>query len=156
MFATMAKNLAGYHGRGAARLSRRMRDLIEEGRRIPAVDYMDALDWVEVLNAGLDEIFQRYHAILTPSAPGEAPRGLDATGDPAFCTLWTLCGAPSISLPLLRGPNGLPVGVQVVGPRLHDGRLLRSARWLWNEIGTLEDRRPYANDVAMTDRKRKS
>ena len=133
-----------------------MRDLIEEGRRIPAVDYMDALDWVEVLNAGLDEIFQRYDAILTPSAPGEAPRGLDATGDPAFCALWTLCGTPSISLPLLRGPNGLPVGVQVVGPRLHDGRLLRPARWLWNEIGTLEGRRPSANDVAMTDRERKS
>jgi Asp-tRNA(Asn)/Glu-tRNA(Gln) amidotransferase A subunit family amidase len=49
---------------------------------------------------------------LTPSAPGTAPKGLGATGDPAFCTLWTLLGTPALNLPLMRGENGLPLGVQ--------------------------------------------
>jgi Asp-tRNA(Asn)/Glu-tRNA(Gln) amidotransferase A subunit family amidase len=53
--------------------------------------------------------------------------GLRATGDPAFCTLWTLTGLPSLSLPLLAGEGGLPLGVQLVGPVGHDARLLRTA-----------------------------
>ncbi|MBI3060434.1 MAG: amidase, partial [Deltaproteobacteria bacterium] len=67
---------------------------------------------------------------LTPSAPGSAPKGLASTGDPSFCTLWTLCGMPALSLPLLQSANGLPLGVQLVGPRDGDARLLRTARWL--------------------------
>ena len=75
------------------------------------------------------ELFERYDAILTPSALGEAPVGT-ATGNPIFCTVWTLLGMPAVSLPLLRGGNGLPIGVQLVGQRGNDGRLLRTARWL--------------------------
>ena len=85
-------------------------------------------------NAGLAEIFERYDAILTPAATGEAPAGLSATGDPTFCTLWSLCGSPAISLPLLQGSAGLPIGVQLVGQRDDDARLLRSARWLSAQI----------------------
>jgi Asp-tRNA(Asn)/Glu-tRNA(Gln) amidotransferase A subunit family amidase len=73
---------------------------------------------------------QRYDAILTPSAPGAAPRGLASTGDPVFCSLWTLSGLPSLNLPIMRSANGLPLGVQLVGRRHFDGRLLRTARWL--------------------------
>lgn len=138
MYASMAKNLAGYHERGADKLSKKTTDLIMEGRQILAADYLAALDWVEVLNAGLEEIFERYDAIVTPAALGEAPRGLETTGDPAFCTLWTLCGTPSITLPLLQGESGLPVGVQLVGPRLQDGRLLRTAQWLMRHVAALE------------------
>ena len=75
---------------------------------------------------------RRSDAILTPAAPGTAPAGLDATGDPSFCTLWTLAGMPAITLPLMQGANGLPIGVQLVGPRGGDARLLRTARWLAN------------------------
>ena len=67
---------------------------------------------------------------MTPAAPGTAPAGLDYTGDPSFCSLWTLCGMPAISVPLMRGDNGLPLGVQLVGSRHGDARLLRTARWL--------------------------
>ncbi|MEK6716122.1 MAG: amidase family protein, partial [candidate division NC10 bacterium] len=82
------------------------------------------------------ELFeQRYDAILTPAAPGTAPSGLASTGDPSFCTLWTLCGMPAVSLPLMQGANGLPLGVQLVGPRDGDARLLRTARWLARSIG---------------------
>jgi Asp-tRNA(Asn)/Glu-tRNA(Gln) amidotransferase A subunit family amidase len=52
---------------------------------------------------------------------------LSATGDPAFCTLWTLTGLPALSLPLLAGAGGLPLGVQLVGAPGRDGRLLRTA-----------------------------
>jgi Asp-tRNA(Asn)/Glu-tRNA(Gln) amidotransferase A subunit family amidase len=73
---------------------------------------------------------------LTPAAPGAAPKGLQSTGDPSFCTLWTLCGMPAISLPLLEAANGLPIGVQLVGPRFGDARLLRTAKWLVGKIAT--------------------
>ncbi len=77
---------------------------------------------------------QRYDAILTPAAAGTAPKGLGATGDPSFCTLWTLLGMPAISLPLMQGENGLPLGVQLVGRKGFDARLMRTARWLVGKL----------------------
>ena len=73
-------------------------------------------------------------AILTPSAPGPAPLGLESTGDPSFCTLWTLAGMPALTLPLMNATNGMPIGVQLVGPRHGDARLLRTARWLARRV----------------------
>ena len=81
-------------------------------------------------------MFNEYDAILTPAAPGEAPRGLDATGNPIFCTLWTYLGTPAITLPLLQSEAGLPLGVQLVGRRGDDARLLRTARSLVKTIGS--------------------
>jgi len=130
MLAEMAKHFAAYYERDRSRLSDRLVSMIEEGRTTLAQDYLVALDWIEVLNAGLDRIFERYDAIVTPAAPGVAPRGLDSTGNPAFCTIWTFCGVPAITLPLLESPDGLPLGVQLVGRRGDDARLLRTARWL--------------------------
>ncbi|WP_230532309.1 amidase [Microvirga roseola] len=125
-----ARNLRPYYERHHDAVSEVVRRTIEEGRDVKAVDYLTALDWREVLNDGLERIFERYDALITPAAIGEAPLGLETTGNPAFCVLWTFCGVPTVSLPLLQGPNGLPVGVQLVGRRGHDGRLLRTARWL--------------------------
>ncbi|MGE5848816.1 MAG: amidase family protein, partial [Candidatus Methylomirabilota bacterium] len=90
---------------------------------------------VRPMYEGFVELFeQQYDAILTPAAPGTAPKGLASTGDPSFCTLWTLCGMPAVSLPLMQGANGLPLGVQLVGPRDGDARLLRTARWLMDRV----------------------
>ena len=130
MTAGFSRNLGGYYNRGKEQLSAQMREAIEEGRSVLAHDYLAAVDWIEVLNAGLEQIFNRFDAIITPAAPGEAPRGLETTGNPAFCTLWTLCGTPAVSLPLLRGSNGMPMGVQLVGRRGYDDRLMRTASWL--------------------------
>ena len=66
--------------------------------------------------------------VLTPSAPGEAPQGLHTTGDAIFNRMWTLLHVPCINIPACRGPNNLPVGVTLVGPRLTDARLLAIAR----------------------------
>jgi Asp-tRNA(Asn)/Glu-tRNA(Gln) amidotransferase A subunit family amidase len=139
MCADFAKNFAGYYRRGADKLSDSLRGMIEEGQRTLAVDYSVAVDWIELLNAGLDEVFGRYDAIVTPAAPGEAPAGLQSTGNPIFCTLWTLCGTPAITLPLMQGDSGLPIGVQLVGRRGDDARLLRTARWLVEQVEQAED-----------------
>jgi Asp-tRNA(Asn)/Glu-tRNA(Gln) amidotransferase A subunit family amidase len=130
MLAEIAHNLRHYYERGSARLAAETRAAIEEGRTIVAADYLAALDWRDTLHAGLGEIFDRYDAIVTPATPGEAPPGLHSTGSAAFNLLWSLTGVPAVTLPMLAGANGLPVGVQAIGHRGGDGRLLRTARWL--------------------------
>ncbi len=132
--ADLAKSFAGYYQRGRDKLSDTLREMIEFGQKVSAVDYNRAMDGREVLNSGLNDVFDHFDIIITPAATGEAPAGLDATGDPVFNSLWSFCGTPSITLPLLEGPSGLPLGVQVVGPRGDDARLLRNANWLMQRI----------------------
>jgi Asp-tRNA(Asn)/Glu-tRNA(Gln) amidotransferase A subunit family amidase len=134
MAAEMAANFDLEWEKGRDRISETLRKLLAEGRGVTALDYQRACARISLINEGFDEIFERCDAILTPAAPGTAPKGLDATGDPSFCTLWTLCGMPALSLPLMRGGNGLPMGVQLVGRRDDDARLLRTARWLAAQV----------------------
>ena len=130
MEADIARNLQDEYDRGKDKLSSTLREMIERGRKVLAVDYNRAVENKLMLNALLGQIFEKYDAILTPAATGEAPAGLDSTGSPIFCTIWTLCGTPAISLPILEGSGGMPIGVQLVGPVGDDARLLRTARWL--------------------------
>lgn len=134
----MGKCYYGYEKRGRERLSPAMQGLLDEAKQIPARDYIASRDWPGILNAGLDEIFDRFDAILTPAAAGPALPGLDGTGDPAFNSLWTFCGTPAVTLPLLTAGNGLPMGVQLVGRRGDDARLLRTARWLGKHLSQSE------------------
>ena len=134
MEADLAKNFEAEYRDGRDKLSEALRGQIERGRKVRAVDYNKALDRVPALNRALAELFElRYEAILTPATTGTAPKGLESTGSPAFCTLWTLCGLPAITLPLMSA-DGLPLGVQLVGPRGSDARLLRTARWLVGQV----------------------
>jgi Asp-tRNA(Asn)/Glu-tRNA(Gln) amidotransferase A subunit family amidase len=130
MQAEMAANLNLEWEKGRDRLSASLRDQLERGRAITALDYQQALARIAPLNEVFEETYKRYDALLTPAAAGTAPKGLASTGDPSFCTLWTLCGMPALNLPLMRGENGLPLGAQLVGARNQDARLLRTARWL--------------------------
>jgi len=131
MESEVAVNLAREWDKGRARLSERLRGRIERGRGHPAAGYLEALAQIPRLNEGFGELFeQKYDALLTPAATGVAPTSLASTGDPVFCSLWTLCGLPALSVPLMSGANGLPLGAQLVGSRHGDGRLLRTARWL--------------------------
>lgn len=91
--------------------------------------YRDARAQGEKLRLQLDDIFRDYDVILTPSAPGEPPVGLNATGSAAFSSIWTVCHNPSMTLPLFNGPNQLPIGVQLVTRRDTDRYLFEAARW---------------------------
>jgi Asp-tRNA(Asn)/Glu-tRNA(Gln) amidotransferase A subunit family amidase len=133
MEAEMAFNLGLEWERGREQLSSALRAQLERGRTIPALAYQQALARVPRLLQALDEWFARVDALVTPAAPGVAP-SLETTGDPSFCTLWSLCGLPALSLPLMTGPGGLPLGAQLVGARGRDARLLRSARWLQQRV----------------------
>jgi Asp-tRNA(Asn)/Glu-tRNA(Gln) amidotransferase A subunit family amidase len=108
-------------------------EMIEEGRAARAVDYAAALDARQALYGVVEEVFDTHGPILTPASPGRAPLGLTSTGDPVFNAFWTYLGVPCVTLPLLEA-EGLPIGVQLVGARRDDGRLLRTARLLVDEL----------------------
>lgn len=116
--------------RGGDKMSAEIRAIIERGQAIAAVDYLHAKSYRLSLQSFFADLFADFDAIITPAALGEAPQGLATTGDPIMATLWTLAGLPSLSIPLLTGGDGLPVGVQLVGAYRDDARLLRTARHL--------------------------
>jgi Asp-tRNA(Asn)/Glu-tRNA(Gln) amidotransferase A subunit family amidase len=126
MFAEFALNLGRYYDRGKERLSDVVRETIEAGRAISAVDYADALRERERLYRLLEALVASYDAVLTPSSTGPAPLGLHTTGNPILCTLWTCLGVPALNLPLLT-VNGLPLGVQLTGLRFQEHRLFSAA-----------------------------
>jgi Asp-tRNA(Asn)/Glu-tRNA(Gln) amidotransferase A subunit family amidase len=131
MEAEMAANFGRIFGAGCDQFSEKLRGLIGRGREYSAVEYQDAIAGIAPLREGFEELFtQRYDAIITPAATGPAPKGLESTGDPVFCSLMSLTGQPALSMPLLTSSNGMPIGVQLVGRRHFDARLLRTARWL--------------------------
>jgi Asp-tRNA(Asn)/Glu-tRNA(Gln) amidotransferase A subunit family amidase len=129
MYTDMAYNFGALVERGGDASSQQLRDLVVEGSRTSALRYLAAGDAALRYRAGLADILKDCDAILTPSAPGVAPKGM-ATGNPAFNTLWTLTGLPALTLPLLKGEGGMPLGVQLVGAMGDDARLLRTANWL--------------------------
>lgn len=129
----LAEN-AGYYGplqdRARELLSPGLNARLDEGAKVPVRAYVEALAGREPAYERIAKLMGGYSAILTPAAPGPAPRLEEGiTGSPIFNGLWTYLGMPAISLPVLE-LDGLPVGVQLVGLRRDDGRLLRTARWL--------------------------
>jgi Asp-tRNA(Asn)/Glu-tRNA(Gln) amidotransferase A subunit family amidase len=102
----------------------------EQGAGITGEDYVQAIEYRDTIAAALDRMFENYDVLITAGAPGEAPPGLEDTGNAVFQKIWTLTGVPTVTLPRLTGPNGLPVGLQVIGRFGHDGDLLRHARWI--------------------------
>jgi amidase len=77
----------------------------------------------------VDVTFADFDVLLVPSAPGEAPRGLTTTGDATFNQTWTALHTPAVTVPVFKGPAGLPMGAQFVGPRGADYRTLACAEW---------------------------
>ena len=84
----------------------------------------------------MQSLGDEYDAILIPSACGEAPESLTTTGNPIFCIIWTYLDVLAVNLPLMEGENGMPLGVQLAGPKGDDVRLLRSARWLAGKVAS--------------------
>jgi Asp-tRNA(Asn)/Glu-tRNA(Gln) amidotransferase A subunit family amidase len=116
-------------------LSQKLLELLAPAEGITYAAYAEALALTDTCRRQLDTIFADYDVLLVPSAPGEAPAGLEATGNPIFNRIWTLLHTPAINLPGLHGPNGLPVGIQVIGPIGMDDRLLAIAAWMHPRLG---------------------
>ncbi|HKS87839.1 MAG TPA: amidase [Stellaceae bacterium] len=108
---------------------------IADGRQLSLADFRTAWRQAERARAAAREWAGRFDAILTLPAPGEAPHGLHSTGDAIFNSLWTVLYMPCLTLPAGEGPHGLPVGVQLVGRRHDDRRLLDVGLWVERQLG---------------------
>jgi Asp-tRNA(Asn)/Glu-tRNA(Gln) amidotransferase A subunit family amidase len=126
----MAANLAQEYETGRHKISAVLNALFERGRRHTAFAYLQAVETAKRLRPVVDDLLAPFDAVLTPATPGPAPLGLETTGNPVFCTLWTILGTPAITLPLLQSPEGMPLGVQLVAARGQDRRLLSAAKLL--------------------------
>jgi len=113
-----------------AGLSDTLRKLLDAAGKVDAARYDRARALAATCRTMLGDVFADADVILAPSAQGEAPRGLAATGDPIFCRIWTLLGVPVMNIPCSQGPNGLPVGVQIIGRIGEDARAVAAAEWL--------------------------
>lgn len=123
-------------------LSPTARDSLDAARARSDEEYADALAMREAAQSWFTQFFYDYDAIITPAALGEAPPLADGTGDPVCSTIWTLCGLPCLSVPLLTGEGDLPIGVQLVGGYNEDDRLFRTTRWLLSHLNaTIEAQR---------------
>jgi amidase len=126
-----AKNYAYEHLEHRDQVSQVLLDtILDPGRDLPLAAYVEALEIAEAFRAHLDDIFAEVDVLLTPSAAGEAPEGHGSTGDASFNATWTLGWVPCVTLPARTGPKGLPLGVQLVGQRFADERLLDTAAWV--------------------------
>ena len=109
---------------------------LENGTSMGFASYRDAVMLANDSRTQLDDVFSDVDFILAPSATGEAPEGLDYTGDPQFQGCWTILHVPTITLPTHTGPMGLPVGIQLVGRRWQDETMLSWSRWVMGKLGT--------------------
>jgi amidase len=128
---SMAAEWASHAGKISPKLSR----CIKLGMEMPHAEYLAAIALGESCRARLPDVFEGLDILLAPCVQGEAPLGLDSTGDPGFQAIWTILHVPTMSLPTHRGPNGLPVGIQLVARRQDDQRLFACARWVVERLG---------------------
>jgi len=126
----MAYAFSDYYKNSKNKLGKELVKAIERGQNYKSRDYVEAVENRDYFCKIFSEVFNDYHGILTPASSGVAPKGLKSTGSPEFSTIWTFLGMPSISLPLLSGSNNLPLGVQLVGEKFDDARLMRTANWI--------------------------
>jgi Asp-tRNA(Asn)/Glu-tRNA(Gln) amidotransferase A subunit family amidase len=115
-------------------LSAKLLELLAPAEGLTYAAYAAALALADTCRRQLEAIFTDYDVLLVPSAPGEAPGGLEATGNPIFNRMWTLLHTPAVTLPSHTGAHGLPVGVQVIGPLGMDDRLLAIAAWMHTRL----------------------
>ena len=129
MAAEAAFNLEELSLKHAPLLSSTLRDFISEGRAAGAPVYLQALKIRTTLQEELGRFLARFDAIITPPTTGEAPATLEQTGNPAFCSIWSLCGVPAATIPVGFGPRGLPLGLQIAGAQGKDNEVLSTAHW---------------------------
>ena len=129
-----ARSLSYEHDAFPQKLSPQLLGLLQDGLQVSRADYMAALQSAATARRAFQTWCADWDILLTPSAVGTAPRGLNATGDPLFSRMWTLLGVPSVTLPGATGQLGLPIGVQLIGTFREDDKLLAIARWVEDKL----------------------
>ncbi|HVQ62333.1 MAG TPA: amidase [Burkholderiales bacterium] len=130
-----ARNRAWEIDRHWERISETLRNKrLKDGLACSFEQYREAKSFAARMRRRLHELLEDYDVLLAPSASGEAPLGLAATGDASFCVIWTTAHVPAVTLPLFTGPAGLPVGAQLVARRNNDRPLLEAARWVLRRL----------------------
>lgn len=107
----------------------KLRELVEIGLLIPSVDYLRAQKIKRQFRGQMDQVMQHFDCLLTPATSSAAPQGLSSTGDPHFQVPWSLSGLPTVGIPTGLNPQGLPLGIQLVGQGFAEGKLFAAARW---------------------------
>jgi len=125
MNGSIARSLSKYYKNEKNKLHPFTISRIEAGMPVSAKDYIDAIENAKLMELSLKKVFKEFDAIITPSAPGQAPRDLMNTGNAIFNGYWTMMGVPAISLPLLRGKDNLPIGIQIITSWKEDSKLLK-------------------------------
>jgi len=124
------RNYADERLRNPKKLSVELSAILKRSEAITLARYVAAQRKTVAFKAFVDSLFDRFDVLICPSAPGEAPKGQEFTGDPRFNSIWTLAGTPCVTLPFGTGDMGLPLGVQLVGLRHADDKLLSIASWV--------------------------
>ena len=104
--------------------------MLTPGRELPLALYVEAIETAESIPPPSRRHLFRCRSAADAERAGEAPEGLGSTGDPSFNSIWTLAWTPCVTLPAGTGPKGLPLGVQLVGPRFRDEALLDGVAWV--------------------------
>lgn len=125
-------------------ISDTLQPMITKGRAITKDEYEHACGLKLAAEAYFDTFFHDYDAVIAPSAAGEAPVFGPVTGDPIFCTIWTLAGLPCVTVPALVGETGLPIGLQLIGASERDDRLMSVTNWVLRALSA------QANEEAKT------
>jgi Asp-tRNA(Asn)/Glu-tRNA(Gln) amidotransferase A subunit family amidase len=124
-----ARALAWEYANFPGEISKTLKPRLDEGWKVTRADYDAMRETARQCRRALAERMREVDFLLTPSAPSEAPRSLESTGDPVFNRAWTLLGVPCVTVPHGKGAHGLPLGVQLVGPFAGDAALLGWAQW---------------------------
>lgn len=125
-----ARSLAPEWREYRSSLSAPLQALLEYGQQVTAEEYQEARSVAEQAATIGTALFDEWDVLIAPAAPGTAPLASEGTGDPLFSRTWMYLGVPTLSLPALEGGNGLPIGIQLIGARYGDDRLLRAALWI--------------------------
>lgn len=116
-------------------ISEALRDRLAFGLAQDSAALAGAYGVFESTQLGFGPAMGDLDILVTPSAPGEAPEGLEWTGDPAFNFIWTSLHVPCVTVPAGLGRNGMPLGIQIVGRRGDDRAVLAWAQWVAAAIG---------------------
>jgi Asp-tRNA(Asn)/Glu-tRNA(Gln) amidotransferase A subunit family amidase len=118
----------------ADQLSTPLANLLRTGAATSQADYTHAQSVIAEGRRSVTELLATCDGILGPAAPGAAPEGLDATGDPVLSRAWQALGLPAVAVPGLRDPAGMPLGLQVIGTAGGETAALAAAAWVEAEL----------------------